>query len=284
MSTPPLLAILLVTSSNLSSPSKHLLFHYPPHPQPHSSSNDEEIPDDSSSDHSSDSNSTSSSSSSTSSSPSLSSLHSSKLSRLTTENNHYTIDEDEDHHDDEFERDEDDDRTGTSPPAWRRKQHTTEWESTLFGLTKRDLADILIPKAALCNRKFELGVDDLVFLGHPVHIPKPKPSETTAQGGGGSLATSPSDSINDEADTDQVVRKVGLSKFHVVFVMNPSWRLDYHDQVQKMYTEIISKFVEACETEQQERSYISLEAYKIYRTMRDAEDKGPHHNKRVLIL
>ena len=270
MSTPPLLAILLVTSSNLSSPSNHLLFHYPPHPQPHSSSNDEEIPDDSSSDHSSDS-SASSSSSSTSSSPSLSSLHSSKLSRLTTENNHYTIDEDEDHHDDEFERDENDDRTGTSPPAWRRKQHTTEWESTLFGLTKRDLADILIPKVALCNRKFELGMDDLVFLGHPVHIPKPNPSETI---GGGSLATSPSDSINDEADIDQVVRKVGLSKFHVVFVMNPSWRLDYHDQVQKMYTEIISKFVEACETEQQERSYISLEAFKIYRTMRDAEDKG----------
>jgi len=138
-----------------------------------------------------------------------------------------------------------------------------------------------VEKAALCNRKFELGVDDLVFLGHPVHISKPNPSETTAQGGGSSLATSPSDSINDEADTDQIVRKVGLSKFHVVFVMNPSWRLDYHDQVQKMYTEIISKFVEACETEQQECSYISLEAFKIYRTMRDAEDKGPRHNKRV---
>src|SRR5271155_3353382 len=195
MSTPPLLAILLVTSSNLTSPSKHLLFHYPPHPQPYSPSNDEEIPDDSSSDHSS--SSTSSSSTSTSSSPSLSSLHSSKISRLTTENNHYTIDEDEDHHDDEFDRDEDDDRTGTSPPAWRRKQHTTEWEKTLFGLTKRDLADILIPKATLCNRKFELGVDDLVFLGHPVHIPKPNPAETIAQGGS-SLATSPSDSINDE--------------------------------------------------------------------------------------
>jgi len=208
-------------------------------------------------------------------------MQSSKLSRLTAENNHYTIDEDEDHHDDEFDRDEDDDRTGTSPPAWRRKQRTSEWENTLFGLTKRDLADILIPKAALCNRKFELGVEDLVFLGHPVHLPKPTTAEGTSQAGGGgggggeSLATSPSDSINDEADVEQVVRKVGLSQFHVVFVMNPSWRLDYHDQVQKMYSEIISKFVEACKLEQQERSYISLEAFKIHRTMRDAEDKGP---------
>lgn len=282
MSTPPLLAILLVTASNLTSPSKHLLFHYPPHPHPHSPSNDEEIPDDTSSDHSSASNtsSASSSSSSTSSTPSLTSMQSSKISRLTAENNHYTIDEDEDHHDDEFDRDEDDDRTGTSPPAWRRKQHTSEWETTLFGLTKRDLADILIPKAALCNRKFELGVEDLVFLGHPVHLPKPTTTESiTTLGGGGSLATSPSDSINSDTDMEQVVRKVGLNKFHVVFVMNPSWRLDYHDQVQKMYTEIINKFVEACKLEEQERSYISLEAFKIYRTMRDAEDKG-HPQKR----
>ena len=198
-------------------------------------------------------------------------MQSSKLSRLTTENNIYTIGEDEDQHDDdEFE---DDDRPGTSPPTWRRKQHTSEWESTLFGLRKRDLAEILIPKAALCNRKFELGVEDLVFLGHPVHIPKPKAAENGSHGGG-SLATSPSDSINEEADQQQVVRKVGLEKFHVVFVMNPSWSLDYHDQVQKMYTEIVSKLVEACKLEQQERSYISLEAFKIYRRMRDAEESG----------
>jgi nitrogen permease regulator 3-like protein len=200
-------------------------------------------------------------------------MQSSKLSRLTAENNHYTIEEDEDHHDNEFDRDEDDDRTGTSPPLWRRKQHSTEWEAPLFGLTKRDLADILIPKALLCNRKFELGVEDLVFLGHPVHIPLGKPAETAVDGTG-SLATSPSDSIRDEGDVEQVVRKVGLSKFHVVFVMNPSWRLDYLDQVHKMYDEVIKKFVEACKVEQEERAFISLEAYKIHRTMREAEDKG----------
>src|SRR5271163_1954307 len=130
MTAPPLLAILLVTSSDLTSPNRHLLFHYPPHPSL-SSVADEEEPDDSSSD--AESVSSSSSTSSTTSIPS------SKYSRITGENNRYTIDEDEDHHEN-LDMEEDVDRT-----PWRRTV-LTEWEQTIFGLTKRDLGDILIPK------------------------------------------------------------------------------------------------------------------------------------------
>ena len=78
----------------------------------------------------------------------------------------------------------------------------------------------------------------------------------------------------DDADTDAVVSKVKLTKFHAVFVINPSWTGEYHEQVQKMYSEIIKKFTDACVTEQNERGYISLEAYKIHKIMRDAEEKG----------
>jgi hypothetical protein len=240
----------------LTSPNKHLLFHYPPHPNPDPSP-DEEALDDSSSDGSS-------TTSSTSSGSSTASILSSKYSRVTGERG-YTIDDDEDHQDG-FDRDEDDSERTT----WRRKPgRLTEWEQPIFGLTKRDLADTLIPKDPLCNRKFELGVEDLVFLGHPVHLVESTDRETP-----GVLATSPSSSINDDADVDGIVSKVKLSKFHVVFVMNPSWRLDYHEKIQKMYNEIIQKFTEACVKEQQERGYISLEAYKINKIMREAEDKG----------
>lgn len=271
MTTPPLLAILLVISSDLTFPSKHLLFHYPPHPSPNLLTDDDEIPDDSSSD-------VSSSSSSSSSASSTTSLHSSKYSRLASEftatttattSNHnkdcYTIEEDEEHHDG-FDHDEEDDRT-----PWRRKvSRLTEWEQPLFTLAKRDLADILIPKDSLCNRKFELGIEDLVFLGHPVHLVHSMNGRVEK----GGLAASPPSSIDDDADAETVVTKVKLSKFQVVFVMNPSWRLDYHEQVQKMYNEVVKKFTEACITEQKERGYISIEAVKIHKIMRDAEDKG----------
>jgi nitrogen permease regulator 3-like protein len=259
MSTPPLLAILLVTSSDLTSPNKHLLFHYPPTPTPQSSQ-DEEIPDDSSSDASSTNSSSSSSSSSTDSNTSI---PSSKYSRQTGDKGH-TIEDDEDHHGG-FDRDEDDRATSWQPKSRR----LTEWEEPLFGLSRRDLADILIPKDLLCNRKFELGVEDLVFLGYPIHL-----TENLEKSEISTLATSPSSSINDDAESDVIIQKARLTKFHIVFVMNPSWRLDYHDQVQKMYTEIIQKLTDACTTEQKERGYISLEAFKIYKIMRDAEERG----------
>jgi hypothetical protein len=259
MSSPPLLAILLVTSSDLTSPSKHLLFHYPPHPTPQSSLADEEIPDDSSSDTSS-----STTSSSTTPSSSTASLPSSKYSRLTSEtnNNRYTIEEDEEHHDG-FDHDEEDDRS--SP--WHRKQpRKTEWQQDLFTLSKKDLADFLTPKDSLCNRKFELGVEDIVFLGHPIHLTETQDLNM--------FATSPSSSINDDADSEAIISKVKLSKFHIVFVMNPSWRLDYHEQISRMYNEIVKKFTDACTLEQQEKGYISLEAFKIHKIMRDAEEHG----------
>lgn len=265
MAAPPLLAILLVTSSDLTSHSRHVLFHHPPHPTP-TSFTDEEVPDDSSSNFSSKSSSSCSSSRSRSSSASV---ISSKYSRATADNNHYTIDEDEDQHNDEFELDEDDDRT----QLWRRKaSRTTEWGKPLFGLTKRDLADILIPKDVLCNRKFELGIDDLVFLGHPVLLHND--DRLTEDTSGGALATSPSGSINDDSDVFSMKAKVKLSKFHIVFVISPSWRLDYHEQIQKMYNEIIKKFTHECLVQQREKAYISLEAFKIHRIMREAEEKG----------
>ena len=38
----------------------------------------------------------------------------------------------------------------------------------LFGYAAQFLADLLLPKRALCHQKFALAVDDLFFVGHPV--------------------------------------------------------------------------------------------------------------------
>lgn len=276
MTTPPLLAILVVTSSDMTSPSKHLLFHYPPHPRPHSLDTADyarELPsDDSASDISSASSASSSSSTSTSDTFSLTSSHISHIATsentnniTTANNNRYTIDEDEEHHD-SYDQDEVDDERS----AYQKRRvpvRVTEWTAPLFGLRREDLAEALIPKDALCDRKFELSLDDVVFLGHPVHLPSRK---TVVEAG-----TSPSNSIDEAVDSKEViVHKVGMGKFHIVFVMNPSWRLDYHEHVSKMYNEVVKKFTEACRTEEIERGYLSLEAAKIHKIMREAEDNG----------
>ena len=38
----------------------------------------------------------------------------------------------------------------------------------LFGYAAEFFAGLLLPQRALCHRKFELAVDDLFFVGHPV--------------------------------------------------------------------------------------------------------------------
>jgi hypothetical protein len=43
-----------------------------------------------------------------------------------------------------------------------------QWED-LIGYESSFLAELLSPKPALCHQKFELVVDELAFVGHPVH-------------------------------------------------------------------------------------------------------------------
>ncbi|ORZ13998.1 nitrogen permease regulator of amino acid transport activity 3-domain-containing protein [Absidia repens] len=44
---------------------------------------------------------------------------------------------------------------------------------TIFDIDVSLLADTLSPKPALCDRKFQLGLDDLTFVGHPVGLTTP---------------------------------------------------------------------------------------------------------------
>ncbi|KAJ1306246.1 hypothetical protein OPQ81_010950 [Rhizoctonia solani] len=53
-------------------------------------------------------------------------------------------------------------------PAHRHDQER-EVYTNLLGYRSSFLAEILSPKAALCHQKFELVVDELAFLGHPVY-------------------------------------------------------------------------------------------------------------------
>ncbi|CAE6383966.1 unnamed protein product [Rhizoctonia solani] len=53
-------------------------------------------------------------------------------------------------------------------PAQRQDQEP-EIYTNILGYRPNFLANILSPKAALCHQKFELVVDELTFLGHPVY-------------------------------------------------------------------------------------------------------------------
>lgn len=54
------------------------------------------------------------------------------------------------------------------------KQDIFAGRDTIFNIDVTFLADTLAPKLPLCDRKFQLSMDDLTFVGHPVSLSSPQ--------------------------------------------------------------------------------------------------------------
>jgi hypothetical protein len=100
--------------------------------------------------------------------------------------------------------------------------------NTYLGLDTQLLANILSPKASLCNKEFQLCIDELIFIGHPVLLnPSQKPSD----------------------------KRQKLSMFNLVFV--------FHQQNlpgKDFYKNIIWRLSMAMKFEQERSSYIGKQA------------------------
>ncbi|CAO3613983.1 unnamed protein product [Cunninghamella echinulata] len=53
------------------------------------------------------------------------------------------------------------------------QQNSNGGRDSIFGIDVSLLADTLSPRPSLCDRKFQLGLDDLTFIGHPVSLTVP---------------------------------------------------------------------------------------------------------------
>jgi hypothetical protein len=107
--------------------------------------------------------------------------------------------------------------------------------NNLFGYSTEFLAGMLCPKRPLCHHKFELVVDDLTFLGHPVCAEadgvwkfKPERSKRTSRGRGSrnrdlAQVNETSPESHDESPTKEErssVNNTWLQTFHFVVVLD----------------------------------------------------------------
>jgi len=102
----------------------------------------------------------------------------------------------------------------------------------LFGYHVDFLANLLLPHQSMCHQKFELLVDGLAFIGHPVHVDaEGKWRFKTDKGGSHTRAkettTTTATTMNetqtstqDDSETSSVTQRTGgwLQSFHLVFV------------------------------------------------------------------
>jgi hypothetical protein len=91
----------------------------------------------------------------------------------------------------------------------------------VLGYSGKFLAGILCPPRALCHQKFELVVDDLVFIGHPVCADEHgawKFINTGGAGGRGRQEDAEGEEGANKEDQDETRR--GLETFHFVVVLD----------------------------------------------------------------
>ncbi|KEF57202.1 uncharacterized protein A1O9_07392 [Exophiala aquamarina CBS 119918] len=259
--SPSLLAILLVTQGRTGSGAQ-IIFHYPPDPlvAACAASVSQDANDDEAESSSSDSES--------SSEEEDFELFTKRInSDLTAsqEVRSQNSDEEEDHY-----------------SAKRSVKGKGEWKppwEPLLGLGEDGLVSLLAPGRAWHKRRFELGINEMVFLGRPVYARedgfwrRPKPRKPKLPEDGEDQPTSET-AVSDSADentTDDLQEalvqqksmkdrsrepsKSQLTMFHLVFVMDPP-PLEHTLRVKEMYDHVVRKFSKVLKYEQSHYDYV----------------------------
>lgn len=137
-------------------------------------------------------------------------------------------------------------------PSNLSSTNTTRPQNTqVLGFEPEYLSEILCPPRQMCNSRFEIMIENVVFLGLPVHVlgngswrskklKKPQKAEKEDDSG---------------LDADSTNNKNSMSMFHLVFVMNPP-EIERNYRIDEMFFNIISKLSLVLRYEQLKHEYV----------------------------
>lgn len=146
--------------------------------------------------------------------------------------------------------------------------------STIFGFEADYLCEMLCPPKQMCNSRFEIMIDDLVFLGLPIHSYdngswKSKHSHRPKSG---KLSKGRSKNAADNASIDEGIdyettsksqSKNSMSMFHLVFIMNPPI-IECNYRIDEMFHYVISRLSLVLRYEQLKHEYVWNQIRMIY--------------------
>ena len=178
---------------------------------------------------------------------------------------------------------------------------------SLLGLQMDVWEKLLSPSRAWHKRRFEVGINDLAFVGWPVFVredgswrkQRRKKKKAPREWEGGELghneieddqdeAIEESAELNDMTDSKQTTSldagtvpsaprdsddKDAMTMFNVVFVLDPPL-LEYPVRVREIYDNIIKKFTKALKWEQARTDYVWKESQHILHIKEIAREKS----------
>ncbi|CAX40366.1 protein required for sporulation, putative [Candida dubliniensis CD36] len=137
----------------------------------------------------------------------------------------------------------------TSPPE-------ASIQGEIFGTDATYICEMLAPPKQMCNTRFEMAVQDKLFLGLPVH-----------RQDNGQWRSIGHNNQHDEEELNETTEKTytaknSLNMFHLVFVMNPPV-IESNHRVDEMFHYVISRLSLVLRYEQQKHDYVSQQVKNI---------------------
>ncbi|KAJ2957961.1 hypothetical protein NQZ79_g6399 [Umbelopsis isabellina] len=172
--------------------------------------------------------------------------------------------------------------------GWQTTEHINNSSSdqyggrdVVFGIDTGFLADALAPKTPLRDRKFQMSIDDLTFVGHPVSLTADDQQQQqirrqAAEEAAANRRTSKgSDATTDD---DSHSSTTHITQFHVVFVLSPP-DLQLNSQIDMFYDHIIKRYTTALRYEQLRCEYVKHEADKVLVIKEEAFNKNTPYSQ-----
>lgn len=123
--------------------------------------------------------------------------------------------------------------------------HPPEDTGKIMGFDREYLSEMLCPPRLMCNSRFEVMIENVVFLGLPVHI-----------GADGSWRPGRLERNREKTDNeDENLSNNAMSMFHLVFVLEPP-EIERNYRIDEMFYCVTSKLSLVLRYEQLKRDYV----------------------------
>lgn len=171
-------------------------------------------------------------------------------------------------------------KAGESYPLNQNYSNATE-DSNILGFESSLLTELLTPPRQMCSQRFQLTVDDLVFVGVPVHVlssglwkelkPKLVAKLNSANDKKGAL-----DDLGVHMDVD-----CPMSMFHVVFALKPPVA-EINAVTDQLYYYVLAQFVRELKHVQATKNYVWNEVQNIFKLREEWTIESPEPLNKVL--
>lgn len=134
----------------------------------------------------------------------------------------------------------------------------------ILGFEPEHISEMLSPPREMCNRRFEVMLENVVFLGLPVHVSSDGSWRTNKRNHKAASSKNGTDASKDENTGSSEKSGNSMSMFHLVFVMNPP-EIERNYRIDEMFYYVISKLSLVLRYEQLKHDYVWSQTRTIFK-------------------